>query len=286
MNGHIQAPWNRGAGFRQPGWRFTGWMLQVAAAGVLFVFLSAVTHAHIQPQAVPLRDRLVSLNLEDADFMQALDAIANDIDATVRFIGEKPSGNRNINLKEVVFGQAVSRIMRMYGVYNHAAAYDMETNTLTVAILRSSSSNEIVVHPMRGGRGILWDHDAPLTDAQLRLLRERSAIYFAQLEESDSQQPLTYEQIELLNQLNADPEDKIGSDTVLSEQQLHELKTASDDYERRDLIWSQPLNEDQIDVLRERALHHDADMQQYQQPLTPDQIQRLRENDQTKRVYP
>lgn len=269
MNGHIQTLWNRESGFRQPEWRFKGWVLQLAAAGVFFVFLSAIAHAHIQPQTVPLRDRLVNLNLEDADFMQALDAISEQLNIKINFRGQRPSGERSLVLSGVPLGVAITRVVRLYGVQSHAAAYSTESMTTTLAILRTSSVADLSRHRLR--TGISFEDSDPLTPVQMEYLAHQNSFVLAGMEEA--MQPLAHHQMEYLREIGTVRDEDEGAS--LTSGQKEALQDQSLLIEKDMEYTSQPLTPQEIQQLEYpgyRGIHEEG---QEQRPLTNDQLRML-----------
>ena len=101
-----------------------------------FIFIG---HSIGQAEEVPVRERLVSVNLQDQDFTQALEAIAGQAGITVNLHGQMPAGKRDLSMDEVPLGQAMAQVFRMYGIRNHAAAYNPGTETVMLAILETST---------------------------------------------------------------------------------------------------------------------------------------------------
>jgi type II secretory pathway component GspD/PulD (secretin) len=99
---------------------------------VLFLLTAIVFSGHnlAQAEEKPVAERLVSVNLEDQDFTQALKAIADQAGITINIHGQTPAGKRDLSLKQVPLNQALAQVLRLYGVLNHAAAYNPEKRLL------------------------------------------------------------------------------------------------------------------------------------------------------------
>ena len=96
-----------------------------------------IGHNYVQAEEVPVRERLISIDKQDQDFTQALKAIADQAGINFNVHGQVPSGNRDLSLKDIPLDQAMTQILRMYGVSNHAVAYNPETGTVMLTFLGS-----------------------------------------------------------------------------------------------------------------------------------------------------
>ncbi|PTN33795.1 hypothetical protein C6366_13995 [Desulfonatronum sp. SC1] len=223
--------------------------------------------------AIPVSERLVSIEVQDQSFNQVLDAIARQVDVNINFIGQEPPGKRDVSLKEVPIGRTMNRVMRLFGVENHAVSYHAETNTLMVANLKSSPMvAALFLDNVRSG------HDEghgtePLNEAQLEQLREHNLLILAEMEESV--RPLTPHQISQLREQSEASGDEV--DQPLTEDQVRRLREQSELVEAQDELASQPLTTEQIERLRQLSEMIQEEDELASRPLTNDQIQQLRE---------
>ena len=235
-----------------------------------FIFIG---HSIGQAEEVPVRERLVSVNLQDQDFTQALEAIAGQAGITVNLHGQMPAGKRDLSMDQVSLGQAIAQVLRMYGVRNHAAAYNPETGTIMLAILETSTY-VAALSPQTESKIDIWKSE-PLTEDQLARLREQSAIIVAEMEEAS--QPLTYDQMERLRKQSHEIETEMEDDQPLTAEQQERLREQSWQMELEMEQASQPLTQEQLERLREQSRQVEMEMEDASQPLTPEQLERLRE---------
>ena len=194
-----------------------------------------------------MSQRLVSVELKDQDFTQALETVAGQVGARISFHGKKPEARRDIVLSQVPMGEAISRIMRLYGVQNHAAAYNPESGTIMLAVLGSHETAAWTLEEDTHSQTIL--RGDPLTVEQFNLLVQ---------DDHEIIEPLTLAQ---LNDLSKS--DNEGN--PLTPEQLQSFET-SDDIELFN-----PLTSEQMWKL-------DAE-DQNSEPLSPSQMQQLDESD-------
>ncbi|MDZ7761267.1 MAG: hypothetical protein U5L00_13570 [Desulfovermiculus sp.] len=89
----------------------------------------------------PAKERLIDIELQDQKLRQALNSIAGHFDILIHFHGETPQYRRDIFLTQASLKQAISKIMRAYGIQNHVAAYDPETGDIMLAVLELGSTD-------------------------------------------------------------------------------------------------------------------------------------------------
>ena len=191
-----------------------------------------IGHNYAQAEEIPVRERLISVNKQDQNFTQALEAIANQAGIAINIHGQIPEGKRDLSMDQMPLGKAMAQVMKMYGVLNHAAAYNPDTGTVMLAILETStmvarlpSKDEpeieisLSMEPLTGDQisQLVPDNPIdymPLTLAQIDMLepddesdyQPLSPEQMTQLEPEnvDDYQPLTQEQIEQLKPENVD----------------------------------------------------------------------------------
>ncbi len=231
-----------------------------------------VNHTHAEE--IPIRERLISIDVQDQDFLQTLEVLAGQLGITIEIHGSKPGGTRSIDLDYMPVDKAMVRIMRAYGVRNHVASFNPEEMNLTLIIIGSAPflASESVKTPKSRD---FWK-DEPLTKEQLARLREQSAIIVAQMEEAA--EPLTPEQLERLREQSAKIEAEIEeSSQPLTEEQLERLREQSFWIELDMQEASQPLTSDQLERLREQSRRIQEEEERAAQPLTEEQLRRIRE---------
>ena len=194
---------------------------------VCFVALFVLTaiffigHNYAQAEEKPVAERLVTINLESQDFTQALKAIANQAGIRINIHGQTPAGIRDISINQMPLNQAMAHILRIYGVRNHAAAYNPETGTVMLAILETST-HLAVFSPQSQTRIDTKEGDV-LTSNQMEELKKKSALILAEMEESSL--PITPYQIEHLHEKSIDIiTDMDQSSQLLDEEQLQRLR--------------------------------------------------------------
>jgi hypothetical protein len=108
----------------------------------LFLLTAFIVMGHnlAQAEEKTVAERLVTINLEDQNFNQALKAVAEEAGITINIHGQIPAGKRDISITNMSLNEAMGHILRIYGVRNHAAAYNPEIGTLMLAILETSTT--------------------------------------------------------------------------------------------------------------------------------------------------
>lgn len=237
-------------------------------------FCSVLTISALASPEPPMNQRVLSLEIQNLSFDEALNAVSGKLTVNIHFVGDKPPGTRNISLKDVTLGRAMGRIMRAYGVDNHAVAYQADTNTLVVANLKSASIRDLRT---RAALGPESHADQPLTPEQLARLRESSLQLMAELEEAAK--PLTQEQLDRLREQSLAYEESLEqASQPLTEEQLDRLREQSRQYEQELEQASQPLTPEQLERLQEQSRRFEEDEKQASSPLTEEQLRMLREN--------
>lgn len=238
------------------------------------LLLSGLTHA--RADNIPLKERLISIDLQDHDFTQVMEVIAGQAGVGVDVRGAKPALRRDISFHQVPLGQAMAQLMRAYGVMNHAAAYDPEAKSIMLVLLKTIPV-DLADDSWR--KDVQEDHDSffkPLTQEQLERLREQNILYLAQMEEA--MKPLTQEQMELLREesekIEAEMEEAMQP---LTPEQMERLQEQSFWIELEMEEASQPLTDEQIERLREQSRRIQEEQDRAAQPLTDEQLRRLRE---------
>jgi hypothetical protein len=238
----------------------------------LFTAIFFIGHNYAQAEEKPVAERLVSVNLEDQDFTQALKAMADQAGITISIHGQIPAGKRDISITNMSLNEAMGHILRIYGVRNHAAAYNPEKKTVMLAILETSTL-VAALSPQAQPR-VDISLDEPLTREQLERLKEQSEIIVAEMEESAL--PLAPFQIEQLREQSSAMEKEMGeASQPLTPEQLERLREQSWQIENEIEEASLPLTPEQLERLREQS--HEVEMEDDSQPLTPEQLERLRE---------
>jgi hypothetical protein len=105
----------------------------------LLTAILLIGNNYVQAEEKPVAERLVTINLEDQDFTQALAVIADQAGITINIHGQTPAGKRDISINNMSLNEAMGHILRIYGVRNHAAAYNPDTGTVMLAILETST---------------------------------------------------------------------------------------------------------------------------------------------------
>ncbi len=77
-----------------------------------------------------VQERLISIDKKGQDLTQALEAVADQAGVVFNVHGELPKATRDLSLKQAPLNQAMGHTLSIYGVRNHAAAYNAETDTI------------------------------------------------------------------------------------------------------------------------------------------------------------
>lgn len=194
---------------------------------LLFILTAVILFWHNGSQAseTPVWERLVSIELKDQDLSQAIEAIAGQLGINLSFHGKKPTVKRDISLSQIPMGEAVSRIMRLYHVQNHVAAYQPESRTVMIAVLKSSTMTAGLPQELTNEKG--WDIYQPLSPEEMRQLEPDTS--------SQASNPLTFDE---LQQLEPDKENFGAS---LTEEEMQQLEHEDQK--------STPLNRDELKML-------------------------------------
>lgn len=244
---------------------------------VIGLFLFAISFMsgsnHASAEAKPVRERLISIDIQDQDFSQTMESIVGQLDLELRIQGEKPSGKRDLVMKDVPLDQAMAKALRFYGVINHAAVYDTENRSIMLFIIKSVPVTAASLDD-EAELGI-WI-DEPLTPEMLDQLKEQSNLIVAEMEESF--QPLTQNELESLRERSAQIDGEMAQQIQpLTPEQIEQLKEQSMriDWEMEEI--SRPLTEEQFNRLREQSHQIELDMEKHIQPLNQEQLQQLKE---------
>lgn len=195
---------------------------------LLFILATVILFWHNGSQAseTPVWEQPVSIELKKQDLSQALEAVAGQLGINLSFHGKKPKAKRDISLSQVPMGEAVSRIMRLYRIQNHVAAYNPESKTFMLAVLKSSTMAASLPQELSNEKG--WDIYQPLSPEEMRQLEpDTSSTASGQLTLAELQQlepdkenfgaPLTKEEMQQL-----EPEDQ--KSTPLTKDELKMLE--------------------------------------------------------------
>ncbi len=194
----------------------------------LLIVLTAVLllwHNGFQAAEIPIWNQLVSIELKDQDLTQAFEAIAAQTGVSLSFHGEKPKAKRDISLSQVPMGEALSRIMRLYRVQNHVAAYQPESRTVMIAVLKSSTMTGGFPQEVTTDKG--WDIYQPLSSEEMLLLEPDIS--------SQASNPLTFTELQQL-----EPNEENYGES-LTEEEMQRLD--KDDQK------STPLTEEELEML-------------------------------------
>jgi hypothetical protein len=239
----------------------------------LFTAIFFIGHNYAQAEEKPVVERLVTINLEDQDFNQALMNIADQSGITINIHGQIPAGKRDISITNMSLNEAMGHILRIYGVRNHAAAYNPEKKTVMLAILETSTL-VAALSPQLQTRLDDCGGDI-LTSNQMEEIKKKSSLILAEMEESSL--PITPYQIEHLREKSLNIEsDMDPSSQLLNEEQLQLLREKNAEETEMDPS-SQLLNDEQLQLLREKNAE-ETEMDPSSQLLNDEQLQLLRKN--------
>lgn len=231
-----------------------------------------VGHNYIQAEEKTVSERLVSLELKDQDFTQALEAIADQVGITINIHGQIPEGKRDMSMDLMPLGKAMAQVMKMYGVRNHAAAYNPEAGTVMLAILETSTQIAALSPQTQPKVDMVNDHN--LTQKQFSQLRDYSNLMIAGLDQDH--EFLSYEQMEMLKEYS----DQMEGDTTddpLTPEQIQQLWEYSSQHDFQETDVDTPLTADQIEYLRNYSSQKNQETEMDTTPLSPDQIEVMRQ---------
>jgi len=251
-------------------------LLRCAATLFLLTAVLLFGYSFLHAENNPVQERMISIDKKDQNFAQALEAIAEQARITFNIHGELPQATRDLSLDQIPLDQALFQVLNIFGVSNHAAAYNPDTGTVMLAILKTSTQ-VAALSPQTQPRINIWN-DKPLTEDQLSRFREQSEIIVAQMEEASL--PLTFDQVERLREQSAEKDAEMEQySQSLTPEQLERLRSQSRLLEMEMEEVSTPLTEEQLQRLRKQSELIEEEMEEYSQPLSQEQIQRLKEND-------
>jgi hypothetical protein len=241
---------------------------------VLFLLTAIVFSGHnlAQAEEKPVAERLVSVNLEDQDFTQALKAIADQAGITINIHGQMPQTKRDLFLKQVPLNQALAQVLRLYGVRNHAAAYNPETGTVMLAILETSTLVAALTPQAQPKNDMENDHN--LTQEQLAKLQDYSNLMIAEIDHDH--EFLSYEQQEMMKE-HSDRMEGETKDDSLTPEQIQKLIEYSAQHDFQETDVDTPLREDQIEELRNYSSQKNQETDMDTTILSPEQIEVMRQ---------
>ena len=193
-----------------------------------------------QAAETPIKERIISIDLQNQNFTQAIEAIADQAGISIKLRGEKPQGNRDLSFKKLSVENAIAQVLRQYGVQNHVAAIDTKKQQLMLAVLETSKYIEPSITEQESADNKQKLNIQPLTAKQIAQLVP---------EDPANKLPLSKEQI---SQLQPEPEHE-----PLTQEQIDQLIPEEE---------HEPLTQEQIDQLIPEEEH---------EPLTQEQIDKL-----------
>ncbi len=225
-------------------------------------------------RVVTAEERMLSVDLDRVTLQQGLERVAQAYGVAISVTGQEPQNVFSVKIQNLSLQQALQEVMKQASVMNSAIRYNRERNTVSVWLL--SSAGSVAGGQDLNGSSAPGGDRSPLTEEQLALLRAKSTLALAELEEGS--QPLTQEQIDKLRERSAaiEAEMEEGSQP-LTQEQIDKLRERSTAAEAEMEEGSQPLTQEQIDKLRERSTDLDAEMEESERPLAPEQMEILRE---------
>jgi hypothetical protein len=220
-------------------------------------------------------DHLLSIEMKNMNFQQVIDAVAAKMNMTIVLHGEQPIVKRDISFSTMPLEQALGRIMRLYGVENHAEIFNTDNNNLVRVDVHLYSTTGDVPNLQTQNAMDVSDSEKPLTFDQMSNLIAQSELIEEELKESAL--PLTPEQTERLRLQSEELEAEINTGSApLTSEQLANLKERSQMIELEEQH-DQTLSSDQLQRLRQNSSKIEMEMERAQQPLSEEQVLRLQE---------
>ena len=184
----------------------------------------------------------INLKLQQQSLSQSLGAIAEQIDIAISLTGTPPQSMESINLENVSLDEAIDRLMKLYGITNHAAIYDLEEKKILLTIIQSAGTG-----------------------------RKQAREIIRQVQNDDSDTILTGTQIAQLKATNDD-----SNNTPLSSEQKMYLEQKAFEYEYKVSEKTQILNSEKVQILRSKNLEANIQDKKENLALTNKQLELLK----------
>ena len=110
-----------------------------AAFLLLLTFTLTVSPGITLAEDAHIFKRQVSINKKDQNLIQIIEALAYQAEVTIDIHGRIPAEKKDILLNNVPLNEAMAQVLDLYGVKNHAIAYNSEAGTAMLAILGISA---------------------------------------------------------------------------------------------------------------------------------------------------
>jgi hypothetical protein len=218
-----------------------------------------------------LEERLVTVELKDIKVKQVLDEIGAQTGLTIDFLGPVPDEKKDISLTQVPVDRAISQIMRLYGIENHAAIYKPRSIVLKVF---EANQLKVTLASYSQPQLDLYDY-SPLTVEQLGSLKAESDIIIAEMKKS--MQPLTPDEMGRVRERSDEIKSEMErSQEPLTPDEMGRLRERSDEIKSEMERSQGPLTSEEVQGLRKRSDQIKSEMERSQEPLTPDEMGRLR----------
>lgn len=240
----------------------------VGCCCLLVTSLNAQTDAHTDLKST------VNIKLNNVKFVQAIEDISEQSDVAFDLRGNLPDAKRDVSLTEQSLDAALAQILRLYGVTNHVAAYDPETQKMILVVLKTNHPPKILSSKLADKKDSLIN--LQLTGDKLARIREQSSIINTEMEQNV--QPLPPEALERLReqslQINWEME---NNSRVLSSEQIKRVKSQSDkiNSDMDDRLNTLPYF--QLHDLKDQSLRIKSEMDRFCAPISADQMRRLKD---------
>ena len=146
-----------------------------------------------------VRDRLICLDLQNHDFTQIMESIADQAQITIKIQGYIPPGKRDIQLKQVPVDKAVEQIMRLYGIQNHAVSYITSESRIRLAMFGFPPDVLLTRQENYPSKSTLKENDCSPAGNGPEKPADRAEIVLARMNNDGS---LTLEQVQMLDRQN------------------------------------------------------------------------------------
>lgn len=218
---------------------------------------------------------LLDLEMKNQDFQKVIDAVAAKLNMTIVLHGEKPITKRNIAFSKMPLDQAIERIMRLYGVENHAEIFNINNNNLVRVDIHLYSITADVLNLQTQKLMDVSNGEKPLTSDQItNLIAQEKQI---EEELNENSRPLTPEQKERLQLQGAALDAEINSGTLpLTPEQIEKLRERSLIIQLEEQN-DHPLSFNQLQEMRQNSARIEAENDSAQRPLRKDQVLLLQE---------
>lgn len=210
---------------------------------------------------IPHENKLVTITEDQQSFNQVIASISEQTDVNIIFHGNQPDTTQNISFSNQTIDQALSRILRIFKIENHATIYNVnEKNILQIDLYGYTEKDSSNVYR--------YNNDAPaITDETALTMSEfdQLALQSNKIEDQFKKQsePLTQEELDSLKEQSNRIEEEIKRNSApLTQEEIEGLKNQSKILEQNFQEQSTPLTPAEMKQLQDQNSHIENEYQQ------------------------